>query len=108
MRVRWGKVLLAFLVIWILILIYLLVPLWPANKLEFEADKLAKKLNDANEEITRLSQENLQLRVSIKKNEDKDSDSNLNVIEEPSFKESSIKSIQGRMVLIVEFTFLLT
>jgi len=86
MRVRWGKVLLAFLVIWILILLYLLVPLWPANKLEFEADKLAKKLKDANEEIIRLSQENSQLRVSIKKNEDKDN-SNINVIEDPLVKE---------------------
>ena len=99
MRVRWGKVLLAFLVIWILILIYLLVPLWPANKLEYEADKLAKKLKDANDEISRLSQENLQLRVSSKKNEDKDSDSKLNVIQEPPVKEldhlANRKSIQG-------------
>ena len=100
MRVRWGKVLLAFLVIWILILIYLLVPLWPANKLEFEADKLAKKLKDANEEIIRLSQENSQLRATIKKNEDTDR-SNINVIEDPLVKE--LDHLPGRTVLMLKF-----
>jgi len=83
MRIRWGKVLLAFLVIWILILIYLLVPLWPAKR-ELE-DQLAKKLKDAHEEISRLSKENLQLQM-LKKVHDKGGDS-ANVIEEPSNKE---------------------
>lgn len=85
MRVRWGKVLLAFLVIWILILIYLLVPLWPAKGgLE---DELAKKLKDANDEISRLSKENLQLQMSIK-NRQIDKDVSSNIIEAPSIKES--------------------
>ena len=83
MRIRWGKVLLAFLVIWILILIYLLVPLWPAKR-ELE-DQLAKKLKDAHEEINRLSKENLQLQM-LKKIHDKGGDT-ANVIEEPSDKE---------------------
>jgi len=83
MRIRWGKVLLAFLVIWILILIYLLVPLWPAKR-DLE-DQLAKKLKDAHEEISRLSKENIHLQMS-KKIHDKGGDS-ANVIEEPSNKE---------------------
>jgi len=83
MRIRWGKVLLAFLVIWILILVYLLVPLWPAKR-ELE-DQLAKKLKNAHEEISRLSKENLQLQM-LKKIHDKGGDI-ANVIEEPSNKE---------------------
>ena len=63
MRVRWGNILLAFLVIWILILIYLLVPLWHSSG----QDDLAKKLLNAQNEIEKLSQENFELRSLLKK-----------------------------------------
>ena len=63
MRVRWGNILLAFLVIWILILIYLLVPLWNSSG----QDDLAKKLLNAQNEIEKLSQENFELRSLLKK-----------------------------------------
>ena len=72
MRVRWRKVLLAIFVIWILILLYSIVLQCPSDKLKFEAYKLAKKLKEANDKIDMLSQENLQLRLTIKKKEAKD------------------------------------
>ena len=65
MRVRWGKILLGFLVVWILILIYLLAPIW-FSRGELE-DELAKKLKTANEEIQRLSEETDELRASLEK-----------------------------------------
>jgi len=64
MRVKWGKILLAFLVVWILILIYLLVPLWP-HKTDVE-DQLASKLKTARDEVERISHENVELRALLK------------------------------------------
>merc|ERR1712226_15516 len=63
MRVRWGNLLLAFLVIWILILIYLLVPHWNSSG----QDEFAKKLLKFTQENEKLSQENFELRSLLKK-----------------------------------------
>ena len=63
MRVRWGNLLLAFLVIWILIVLYLLIPLWNSS----DQEKTAKKLLTSQKEVEKLSQENYELRSLLKK-----------------------------------------
>jgi len=65
MRIKWGKIFLAFLVIWILILIYLFVPLWQAR--HDQEELLASKLKSAQEELEKLSNENYQLKTLLKK-----------------------------------------
>lgn len=63
MRVRWGNLLLAFLVIWILIVMYLLIPLWNSS----DQENCAKKLLKSQNEVEKLSQENYELRSLLKK-----------------------------------------
>lgn len=64
MRVRWGRILSAFLVIWILILLYFLMPLWRWTP---DHEQIAQKLQASKEEISRLSEENVELRTLLKR-----------------------------------------
>ena len=72
MRIKWGKIFLAFLVIWILILLYLFMPLWQARHEQEEL--LASKLKSAQEELEKLTNENYQLKTLLKKYQGSDAD----------------------------------
>lgn len=67
MRIRWSNILLAFLVIWILILIYLLFPstYWQSTSHK-EAEEILSQVSEARQEIERLTQENAELRKLLK------------------------------------------
>jgi glycoprotein 6-alpha-L-fucosyltransferase len=69
--------LLAFLVIWLVIVIYLLGPLWTTSNSE---ERLAKKLHEAKDEITRLAGENYELRTLLKRLQEKQKDNNQDVV----------------------------
>ena len=59
MRFRWGQVLILFLVLWLVVLLYLVFPLWKSSENE-------EKLVRAQNEIVRLSSENDKLRDLLK------------------------------------------
>lgn len=96
MRVRWAKILWAFLVVWILILLYLLVPLWQTRG-ELE-DQLAKKVKTAHEEIDRLSQENIELRTLLKKLQDGDEDVHQDLASIVKDDEKQLQSVVAKYV----------
>ena len=87
MRIKWGKIFLAFLVIWIIVLIYLFLPLWQSKQENEEI--LAKKLKTAQDELQKLSEENYQLKTLLKKYQ---SD------EEPSNIEEEVKDFAAKLV----------
>jgi len=89
MRIKWGKIFLAFMVIWILILIYLFLPLWQLR--HEKEDILAKKLKTAQDELQKLSEENYQLKTLLKKYQ---SDEESNNIEE-EVKDFAAKLVKG-------------
>ena len=64
MRVKWGNVIFGFLLVWLIIILYMLGPLWQSSA---DEERLAKKLHEARNEITRLSGENYELRTMLKK-----------------------------------------
>ena len=59
MRFRWGQALILFLVLWLVVLLYLVFPLWRSSENE-------EKLSRAHNEIVRLSSENDKLRDLLK------------------------------------------
>ncbi len=79
MRVKWGKIILGFLLIWLIIILYMLGPLWKSSE---ESERLAKKLHEAKNEITRLSGENYELRTMLKKMQHQSHDSKEREVEE--------------------------
>ena len=83
MRFRWGQALFVFLLLWLLILLYLVFPLWKSSENE-------EKLVRAQNEVLRLNAENEKLRDLLKsvqeqldsvktvnKNEDRNEDKNV-------------------------------
>jgi len=105
MRIRWGNLLLAFLVIWILILIYLLVPLWNSSG----QDDLAKKLLKFTQENEKLSQENFELRSLLKKlqaekesqeykSQDKDHNTDKKIDEKSQNNNDGLQSVVAKYV----------
>ena len=59
MRFRWGQALLVFLLLWLLILLYLIFPMWRSSENE-------EKLVRAQGEVLRLTVENEKLRELLK------------------------------------------
>ena len=59
MRFRWGQALFVFLLVWLLILLYLVFPLWKSSENE-------EKLVRAQNEVSRLNAENEKLRDLLK------------------------------------------
>jgi hypothetical protein len=59
MRFRWGQALLVFLIVWLLVLLYLVFPLWKSSENE-------EKLAQAQNEVSRLNSENEKLRDLLK------------------------------------------
>lgn len=93
MRIKWGKIFLAFLVIWILILIYLFVPLWQARHEQEEL--LASKLKSAQEELEKLSNENYQLKTLLKKYQDPENPDEPQANLEDEVKDFAAKLVKG-------------
>ena len=59
MRFRWGQALFVFLIVWLLVLLYLVFPLWKSSENE-------EKLVQAQNEVSRLNSENEKLRDLLK------------------------------------------
>jgi len=59
MRFRWGQALFVFLIVWLLVLLYLVFPLWRSSENE-------EKLVQAQNEVSRLNSENEKLRDLLK------------------------------------------
>lgn len=93
MRIKWGKIFLAFLVIWILILIYLFVPLWQAR--HDQEELLASKLKSAQEELEKLSNENYQLKALLKKYQDPENPDEPQANLEDEVKDFAAKLVKG-------------
>ena len=94
MRIKWGKIFLAFLVIWILILIYLFAPLWQAR--HEQEQLLASKLKSAQEELEKLSNENYQLKTLLKKYQNSDGNDPEN--EPQANLEDEVKDFAAKLV----------